>query len=464
MTRARATAANSGGPGGERQGLLAAAWQQQGGDADHREGGRLQGDAERVGGEGIAEDEHAAERSGSRWRPGPSGRSSRSRRRAAVRPPRCTGRVRRRATISATQGARTAIEAPLTPVSPLIATPARAKRVPASTARRMPRRAARRSERWPRARPAAISASPPSKPRIAATAKSEWLPPKWGTVSASSASPAPPSSSASHCRRSTGRRRAACDITARVTAPPASTAWTREIGAIERAATWISQATGGEAPAGGEPARAGQLAGAAQRPADLDRRHALAAAVLEAARRGWSPAPRRAQARSLSPPSPPAPTPAPTGRAVGVAVRSGPVAIGARRRAVVHLQPPPRGGHRRGGGAAGLGDRAVGALGRPSHLELDQPSAAQLGASVSVGAARRSLQRRLGCSLAPAGQAEIAFGGAGPAIGQRCRAAVEPAGGDAAAGAGPFAGAVAARSSRRPRAAATAARMVLRTL
>ena len=76
-----------------------------------------------------------------------------------------------------------------------------------------------------------------------AVEKLEWLPWKWGTVRTSSARPAPPSSSASHCWRSTGSPKRRCAITARETAPPASTACTREIGAIERAATWTSQAT-----------------------------------------------------------------------------------------------------------------------------------------------------------------------------------------------------------------------------
>src|SRR5260221_362334 len=146
-------------------------------------------------------------------------------------------------TMSRIHGAATAIETPLAPNRPLIAIPAKAISVPASAARRTPWRAASRSERWPSARPLASSASPPSKPRIAPTENCEWLPCSCGTVTARRASPAPPSISASHCRRSTGSPKISCEIAASSTAPPASTACTREIGAIESAATWTSQAT-----------------------------------------------------------------------------------------------------------------------------------------------------------------------------------------------------------------------------
>src|SRR3954468_22575419 len=71
--------------------------------------------------------------------------------------------------VSATQGARTAMETPPAPVSPLIATPARAKRMPATAASMISLRLEKRSERWPSASPIASRASPPSKPSLPPT-------------------------------------------------------------------------------------------------------------------------------------------------------------------------------------------------------------------------------------------------------------------------------------------------------
>ena len=103
----------------------------------------------------------------------------------------------------------------------------------------------------PRAMPDASATasrtSPPSKPAMAAGSNWEWLPLKPGAVSASSARPAPPRRQRQSTGAPDGWPKSLCDITARVTAPPARTACTSEIGAIESAATWTSQATAASA-------------------------------------------------------------------------------------------------------------------------------------------------------------------------------------------------------------------------
>ena len=67
---------------------------------------------------------------------------------------------------------------------------------------------------------------------------------------------------------------------------------------------------------------------------------------------------------------------------------------------------------------ARLGDRVVGAIRSPAHLELEQTGPAHLGASVVAAALRRRVQCRLRRPLAPAGEAEATVGRRSPAIGQ----------------------------------------------
>src|SRR6266516_23487 len=184
--------------------------------------------------------------------------------------------------------------------------------------------------------------------------------------------PAPPRRRASHWRRSTGWPKKRCAITASETAPPARTACTREIGAIERAATWASQA--------------------------------IAASPQPAANQGEAASPRTLR----------------TGRWMQIG------SVSWQPRAVAHLRD------RRDRGAAGLGDRVVGMVGGATQLELDHRGAAKPHASVLRGVARRRLQRRFHRPLAPAAQAEPALRGVRPRSGERGGLAVDPADRDSA--------------------------------
>jgi hypothetical protein len=66
---------------------------------------------------------------------------------------------------------------------------------------------------------------------------------------------------------------------------------------------------------------------------------------------------------------------------------------------------------------ARLGDRVVGAVGGPAHLELEQAGPAQFGASVVTAVIWRRVQSCLCGSLAAAGKAETAVIPCCPAIG-----------------------------------------------
>src|SRR6476659_419947 len=115
-----------------------------------------------------------------------------------------------------------------------------------------------------------------------------------------------------------------------------------------------------------------------------------------------------------------------------------------------------RGGNRRGGGVAGAGDRVVSTIGSPEHLELEQAGTPCLGLGVVIAVGRCRFQPRLGSSLAPAGETEVAVAGCGPARRQRRLRAVDAADRDAATATGPLAGGGAHRpnSEVRPRATA----------
>ena len=324
---------------------------------------------------------------------------------------------------------------PSAPVSPLIATPARAKRIPAIAASRTSPCSVRRSERWPESeargdqRKPALEAEDRRRPR-----SSEWLPLKCGTVTTSRARPAPPRKSAEPLAAlDRDRRRGCCAITARVTAPPARTACTREIGAIERAATWTSQATAAESPACREPARGGEAAARSRSGLRMLRSaRRVAAAVLEQRREVGHQRRRRPPGRSLSPSNVPQTS---YRRAGSRSLARLPVVGGGvgRREALARL------GDRRDRGVTGLGDHAVGVVGCAADLELDQSGAAELGADCRRGLSRAPTPALLlGRALTPADQAELALARACPGLGEGGLLAVDPARRTAAAVAGPF--------------------------
>ena len=154
----------------------------------------------------------------------------------------------------------------------------------------------------------------------------------------------------------------------------------------------------GEAPAGREPARARQAADALERAPDVDRRDALAAAVLEergevghqgGQQREGQPDVDRVHRSSL-----------PGGRGLLVDAFAGR-------------------GDRDRRGVTRPGDRVVRPVGRPADLELDQAGAPHLRPSLAAALVRGGVERRLRRPLPPAFQAVRAVLRDGP----RCREA-----------------------------------------
>ena len=84
---------------------------------------------------------------------------------------------------------------------------------------------------------------PASNDTMPGTEKPDWAPCTTGSVTARSISPSAVSPSPIHCRRPIRIPKIRSAITSSRTIPPASTDWTRDIGATESAATWKIQAT-----------------------------------------------------------------------------------------------------------------------------------------------------------------------------------------------------------------------------